>query len=134
MQANLHTGKSGCYCLCSYQSTIELADALLKLSALNRRLYIIRRLKSHLSTRSITRVVDGLLTSKICYGLQLYGKVRTKKEDLKCADFKSIQILQNDLLRFLNGSKIKDKMSIKFLLNKFGALSVNQLGAQIKLL
>ena len=129
MQANLHTGKSGCYCLCSYQSTIELADALLKLSALNRRLYIIRRLKSHLSMRSITRVVDGLFTSKICY-----GKVRTKKEDLKCADFKSIQILQKDLLRFLNESKIKDKVSIKFLLNKFGALSVNQLGAQIKLL
>ena len=91
-----------------------MADALLKLSALNSRLYIIRRLKSHLSMRSITRVVDGLFTSKICY-----GKVRTKKEDLKCADFKSIQILQNDLLRFLNGSKIKDKVSIKFLLNKY---------------
>ena len=39
--------------------------------------------------------------SKIRYGLQLYGKVRTKEEDPKFADFKSIQILQNDLLRFL---------------------------------
>ena len=103
------------------------------LSALNSRLYIIKRLKSHLSMRSIIKLVDGLFTSKIRYGLQLYGKVRTKEGDEKCADFKAIQILQNDLLRFLNGTKIKDRVSINFLLNKFQALSVNQLGAQIKL-
>ena len=39
------------------------------LSALNSRLYIIQRLKSHLSLKSITKVIDGLFTSKIRYGL-----------------------------------------------------------------
>ena len=70
---------------------------------------------------------------KIKYGLQLYGNVRTKESDEKCADFKAIQVLQNNLLRFLNGSKIKDKISVRNLLTKFELLSVNQLAAQIKL-
>ena len=64
------------------------------LSALNSRLYIIRRLKSHLSLRSIAKVVDGLFTSKIRYGLQLYGKVRIRSEDPTCEIFKRIQIVQ----------------------------------------
>ena len=38
------------------------------------------------------------------------------------------------MLRFLAGCKIKDKVSIKSLLEKFSFLSVNQLNAQIKLM
>ena len=104
------------------------------LSALNSRLYIIRRLKSHLSMRSVIKLVDGLFTSKVRYGLQLLGKVRTLKEDTESADFKAIQLVQNKLLRSLNGTKIKDRVSTASLLTKFGVLSVNQLNAQAKLL
>ena len=38
------------------------------------------------------------------------------------------------MLRTVNGSKIKDRISTASLLNKFGLLSVNQLAAQIKLI
>ena len=38
------------------------------------------------------------------------------------------------MLRTVNGSKIKDKISTASLLNKFGLLSVNQLAVQIKLI
>ena len=103
------------------------------ISALNSRLYIIRRLQSHLNKKAVLRVVDGLFTSKLRYGLQLYGKVRTKDSDPMCEDFKNLQIIQNNLLRSLNGSKIKDMVSISYLLTKFGMLSVNQLNAQVKL-
>ena len=72
--------------------------------------------------------------SKIRYGLQLYGKVRTDEECQNCDDFKVIHKKQNDLLRFLAGCKISDKVSIKSLLDKFNTISVNQLNAQIKLL
>ena len=41
------------------------------ISALNSRLYFIRRLKGHLSLKAVMRVVDGLFTSKMRYGLQL---------------------------------------------------------------
>ena len=102
-------------------------------SALNSRLYIIRRLQSHLSKKAVLKIVDGLFTSKLRYGLQLYGKVRTKESDPECNDFKAIQLIQNKLLRSLNGSKIKDMIPTSSLLSKYSMLSVNQLNAQIKL-
>ena len=104
------------------------------ISSLNSRLYIIRRLKSHLPLKSVLKLVDGLFTSKIRYCLQLLGKVRTKAEDPECADFKAIQLVQNKLLRSLNGTSIKDRVSTASLLVKFGVQSVNQLNAQVKLL
>ena len=98
------------------------------------RLYIIRRLQSHLNKKSIFKLVDGLFTSKLRYGLQLYGKVRAKDSDSECADLKAIQMIQNSLLRTLNGTKIKDMISTKSLLKKFNMLSINQMNAQVKLL
>ena len=89
------------------------------LSALNSCHYIIRRLMSHLSIQSVRKVVDGLFTSKIRYGLQLYGKVRLEAGDPKCEGFKSIQIAQNNMLRLLNRSKISENVSIESMLKKF---------------
>ena len=43
-------------------------------------------------------------------------------------------MIQNRLLRCLNGTKISDKIPTDFLLNKFKTLSVNQQNASIKLL
>ena len=104
------------------------------LSALNSRLYIIRRLQSHLSKKSILKLVDGLFTSKVRYGLQLYGRVRTQQSDPVCEDFKDIQLAQNNMLRALNNSKVKDMVSTQSMLTKFNTSSVNQLNAQCKLL
>ena len=102
--------------------------------SLNSRLYIIRRLKGHLTSKNILKVVDGIFTSKIRYGLQLIGKARTRREDAVCADLWAIQLVQNKLLRLLNKSQVKDRISTASLLKKFGMLSVNQLNAQVKLL
>ena len=104
------------------------------LSGLNSRIFIIRRMRSHLSETSVLKLVDGLFMSKIRYGLQLYGKVRMSEEDPTNGELKAIQVVQNNLLRMLNRSKIKDKVSIDFMLKKFNMMSVNQLNAQIKLL
>ena len=46
------------------------------LSSLNSRLYILRRMRNHLSKQAILKMVDGIFVSKIRYGLQLLGKVR----------------------------------------------------------
>ena len=54
---------------------------------------------------------------------------REKSTNGHYSDFKAIQLVQNKLLRTLNGTKIKDKVSISF-----SMLSVNQLNAGIKLL
>ena len=46
---------------------------------------------------------------------------------------KALQLTQNRMLRAINGTRIKDRVSIKVMLDKFNLLSVNQLAAQIKL-
>ena len=104
------------------------------LSALNSRLYIIRRLQNHLSKKSVLKMVDGIFVSKIRYGLQLLGKVRLTGQDPENEDLREIQLVQNKLLRSLNGTKLRDKISTKQLLSKFDMMSVNQLNAQVKLL
>ena len=48
------------------------------ISSLNQRLYFIRRLKTQVRQESIPKVVNSLWTSKLRYGLQLFGKTRTQ--------------------------------------------------------
>ena len=48
-------------------------------------------------------------------------------------EFKDIQKNQNKLLRYLNNTKVSDKISTKSILEKFNVMSVNQLNASIKL-
>ena len=59
-----------------------------------------------MAIKSIIKLVDGLFTSKLRYGIQLLGKVRMSVEDPVGADFKAIQMVQNKLLRTLNGTFI----------------------------
>ena len=91
-------------------------------------------MRSHLSKTSIIKLVDGLFMSKIQDGLQLYSKVRMVEEDLVYGDLKAIQLVQNNLLTLLNGTKTKDRVSIESMLKKESMMSVNQLNVQIKLL
>ena len=102
-------------------------------SNLNKRLFAIKRLKNHINKTSLTKVVDGLFTSKINYGVQLYGKVRLTQECPTNKDIKAIQMVQNKLARLLNDKTLKDKVSTKVLITNAKLLSVNQLNAKVKL-
>ena len=82
-------------------------------SGLNKRLFAIKRMKNYINNKSLTKIVDGLLTSKINYGIQLYGKVRTTSECPVNKDIKAIQMVQNKMVRLLNGKTLKDKVSTK---------------------
>ena len=64
------------------------------ISSLNKRLFTIKRLKNHVNSKSLVKLVDGLFTSKINYGLQLYGKVRMFSSDKVTKDLKSVQKVQ----------------------------------------
>jgi hypothetical protein len=72
------------------------------------------------------KVVDGLFTSKLRYGQQLYGKVTRNDEDPINAYLAAIQKVQNKLVRIMNNSKISDKISTKILLDKMNMMSINQ--------
>ena len=54
-------------------------------------------------------------------------------DDVTTNEFKDIQKNQNKLLRYLNNTKIREKISTRSILDKFNQLSVNQLNANIKL-
>ena len=56
---------------------------------------------------------------------------KSQDNNWRSGDFKEIQ---NKLLRCLNGTKIKKKVSTKSLLKKFEMCSDNQLNAQVKLI
>jgi hypothetical protein len=103
-------------------------------SSLNQRLWVIRRIKRQLPKDKLIGVVHSLWVSKLRYGLQLCTKVRISTADPTPVYMKALQTTQNRMLRLLNGSKIKDKISTKSMLEKFRFLSVNQLSAKIKLL
>ena len=102
-------------------------------TSLNQRLFVIRRIKRQLPAAKLMSIVHSLWVSKLRYGLQLCTKVTLKEEERRSASMKSLQLTQNRLLRAINNTKVKDKISIKSMLSKFGLLSVNQLAAQIKL-
>ena len=102
-------------------------------TALNQRLFVIRRIKRQLPKEKIMTVVHSLWVSKLRYGLQLCTKVQILNDDTKSTAMKSLQQTQNRMLRAINNSKIKDRVSVTSMLNKFNLLSVNQLTAQIKL-
>ena len=103
-------------------------------SALNQRLFIIRRVMTQIPANKILSIVYSLWVSKLRYGLQLCIKVLVNDEEKKSAALKSLQLTQNRMLRAINCSKIKDRISIQSMLTKFNLLSVNQLAAQIKLI
>ena len=56
------------------------------------------------------------------------------EEDPAAAYFSDIQLVQNNLLRLLNGTKVKEMVSISSMLTKFNMRSVNQTNGEIKLL
>ena len=53
--------------------------------------------------------------------------------DKKDGLMKELQKTQNKMLRFLNKTRVADKINTGSILNKFNMVSVNQLNAQIKL-
>ena len=103
-------------------------------NALNSRLFQIRRVKNQIPRRCIMKIVQSLWFSKLRYGLQLCAITRTSQSDPQNLKMKSLQYAQNRLLRLLDGSRIKDRKSIRSLLQKFKLPSMNQIACEIKLM
>ena len=103
------------------------------ISTLNKRLFAIRRVANFIPNDKLIQLAHAIWMSKLRYGLQLCSYVRIVDSDLKNANMKAAQIAQNKLLRLLNNSTLKDKVSTVKLLENTGMLSVNQLAASIKI-
>ena len=87
-----------------------------------------------ISNEALIKVADSIFMSKVRYGLQLLGKVRITDSDPVNKELEDIQIVQNRLVRTLNGKRLSDKIRTSVLLTNINMLSINQTHAQIKLL
>ena len=103
------------------------------ISSLNQRLFMIRRISNNIQNERLKLIVDGIWTSKLRYGLQLFSEVRLTELQPKNKVMCQIQKSQNKLMRIMSHVKTTDRKSIKDLLSETDMLSVNQTAAQIKL-
>ena len=79
------------------------------------------------------KISDSLFTSKIRYGVQLYGKIRIRDTDPTDSLLDRLQIAQNKFARFLHGTTLQDRINTKVIYKETNLLSCNQINAQIKL-
>ena len=56
---------------------------------------------------------EGSWTSKLRYGLQLYGQTRLTSSDVLTKDFEGLQKAQNNILRTLECVRIKDRKAFQ---------------------
>ena len=111
---------------------MEIPDNSL-ISALNTRLFLIKRMSNFISKDRLRKIADSLYMSKIRYGVQLFGNVRMKNDDVEQKLLGSIQVAQNKLARFLNGNSLLDKIPSAQIYGELKMQSINQINAQIKL-
>ena len=104
------------------------------IASLNKRLFAVRRVTNQIPQDKLSKLAHALWVSKLRYGLQLCSNVRTHESELKNTNMKAAQIAQNKLLRLLNNSTLRDRISTEELITKTGLLSVNQLAASIKMM
>ena len=95
---------------------------------------VLRRLACHLPKSALKPAVDGIILSRVRYGLAVYGNLRKTEEDRKSQAMTKIQKALNKVLRFMIGAKVEDKVPTRKLLERSGLLSINQLVAECKLL
>ena len=92
-----------------------------------------RRLRNHTGGEKLRKIVDGLWTSKLIYGLQIWATVRMEESQVKKQAIADVQKTENELLRILEKKRIRDRVKVKTMLKNQDMLSVNQTAAQIKL-
>ena len=98
----------------------------------NYRFYQLRKVRPHLTLNQMKILGSGLVTSRIEYCLGAFSHIYLDQSQScpKSEIMKMLQKVQNDLLRIITKSKLKDKVPIKSLLNRLDILSVNQLAAK----
>ena len=94
---------------------------------LNQRVGVLKRLRYEFSKNNLKMLADGLVLSKILYGISIYSQTRLQANDPPIGLIHKLQVIQNKAMRIVLRKKRLDKIPIKDLLEEMGWLSVNQL-------
>ena len=97
---------------------------------LNQRTAVLRRLKQWLPRDCLSLVAQGLVFSKMRYGLPLYGQPRLLESDPLTNHCKCLQVTVNNIMRMLTRNRLSDKVPIRDLHASTGLPSLNQMVVQ----
>ena len=87
---------------------------------------VLNRLKHKISKRNMITLANGLIVSKISYGIACYGTPRLCVNDPINSDMNRLQVALNNVMRLILGIRLSDKVSVSQLLNECGWLSLNR--------
>jgi len=100
-------------------------------TSLRYRICMLKRLAHSLPHEHLRQLADGLVLSKIRYGLAVYSSaVRTSEQDPIDGMIQTPEVVVNDVMRIIEGVRRKDRVSIHELRKKTNVPSVNQMAAQ----
>jgi hypothetical protein len=102
------------------------------ISSLNRRVGALKRLKHQIPQKYLADIANAIITSKIRYGLCIYGDTRIKDTDPQTKNQKDLQITLNNVMRIIAGKRLTDKIPIQDLSATTGIRSLNHLSAEDK--
>eukprot|EP00095_Tigriopus_kingsejongensis_P008846 snap_masked-scaffold15_size728074-processed-gene-2.0 protein:Tk08846 transcript:snap_masked-scaffold15_size728074-processed-gene-2.0-mRNA-1 annotation:"protein isoform a" len=102
-------------------------------TSLNQRFGLVRRLLKWIPRCQIQPIVDGLVISKLRYGLPVFGQVRLQDTDPTHGNMKKLQGVLNDLMRLVANKRISDKISCVDLSEMTGIPSLNRICASATL-
>ena len=86
-----------------------------------------RRISYKIDHDKLQIVAEAIFTSKIRYGLAVYGKPRLTEEEPINGQMKNLQVIQNDMLRLISGHKRSEHINMEKLRNQRKMMSINQL-------
>ena len=96
-------------------------------SILKQPMGLLRRIKHKITKDKLQIVAEAIFTSKIRYGLAVYGQPRLTVDEPIGGQIQKIQVIQNDLLRLLNGHRRSDHINMNKLRKQRRMMSINQL-------
>ena len=101
---------------------------------LGQRLALLRRISKVLPHTTLKSIKDGIFTSKLTYGIAIWGKIRMLESDTSSTNMQSLQVMQDRALRICLNLTWDSKESRSNMLQSSNALSVNQQAAYHTLL
>ena len=103
-------------------------------TTLQQRVLLLRRLAYSIPPKYLQSMADGLILSKVRYGIAVYGGVRFTEDEPVNTARKGIQVLLNNMMRIIKGCSLRDHVPVEEILRSLGLQSLNQMTAQSILL
>ena len=88
---------------------------------------LLRRIRHKISRGKLQVVAEAIFTSKLRYGLAVYGKPRLTNEEPISGQIQRLQVIQNDMLRLISGHRRAEHINMSELRREKHMMSINQL-------